>query len=236
MENLGEHFLHQKHPELHTTNPVTKAYERRVVKSNSVNRRHFGKTERQTVSQKPADKIADWLQIIDKTHTEHRDDPGVMERIKNYYHKEYVIKPEDIPESTFLLEQRIAREEGWGTIEITDAFREQKTEQIITNQKVSLDRWVDYLSSEDAEYPTWAKYWAFTSMVKMGKFEKAEREENGETIESAHFAKRTKDTTASFPVLNSRALAKTMSALQAHLERKKRMASLVFSDSSPLRD
>jgi hypothetical protein len=167
-------------------------------------------------------KIADFLDVIKKTHTGHRDDPRVLERIKESYHNDYVIKPEHIPESTFLLEQRIAREEGWGTVEITDEFREQKTQQIITNQESSLDSWVDYLSSEDATYPMWAKYWAFTSIVQMGKFEKVEKEKDGEKNEFGRFTKRTKNTVASFPMLNPRALAMTIGAMKSKLEQRQK--------------
>ena len=120
-------------------------------------------------------------------------------------------KPENVPESTFLLEQQILRKQGHGTIEITDDYRKQKTQEIIGNQEKSLDKWVDYLSSSDATYPMWAKYWAFNSMLKMGKFEKREDKETEK--ENAKFIRREKDTISSFPPLNPRALAMTISVI-----------------------
>jgi len=202
MKSFGEQFLHKKDSKLHTSKAVELEMERKKIRG-------------EEVSQKPAEKISDWLEVIERTHTGHREDPEVMERIKNYYHKEYVIKSEDIPESAYLLEQRIAREAGHGTIEITDEFRKRKQEQIINDQTHSLDKWLDYLTSEDAKYPTWAKYWAFKCIVTMGKLEKGE-DENGQ--ETARFAPRTKDTTASFPALNSAALSMTIGALRSKLE------------------
>jgi len=203
MKNFGEQFLHQKDSKLHTSQPVEHEKRRLDIRG-------------EETSQKPVDKIEDWLEVIKKTHTSHADDPRVLERIKNYYHRENVIKAEDVPESTFLLEQTIARNQGHGTIEITDEFRRQKTNEIISNQEKSLDKWVDYLSSPDATYPMWAKYWAFNSMLKMGKIEKMEDKET--KVETMQFKKRTKDTVASFPTLNPRALAMTISAISAKAE------------------
>ena len=203
MKNFGEQFLHQKDQKLHTSDPVE--YEK-------------GRLERkgEKISSKPAEKISDWLEVVEKTHTSHEDDPRVLDRIKKHYHEENVIEEDDVPEATFLLEQKIAREQGHGTIEITDEFRQEKSKQIIGDQKQSLNKWVDYLSSSDADYPMWAKYWSFKSMLKMGKFEKQEDEDTG--TETAQFKKRTKDTVAPFPPLNPRALAMTISAIASKAE------------------
>jgi hypothetical protein len=108
-------------------------------------------------------------------------------------HDKFVIKPEAIPESVFLLEQRIARELGRGMVEITDEFKKQKTTEIIDAQKQSLDRWIDYFASPDAQYPDWFKYVAMRSVLGMGKFKK-EQDPNGK--ERGFFQKRTTDTVA----------------------------------------
>lgn len=101
---------------------------------------------------------------------------------------------------------------GYGDILITDEYRHEKAHEIIASQEESLDRWVDYLTSEDAVYPMWLKYWAFTSVTKMGKFEK-KIDDDGH--ESARFARRSDDTVAPFPPLNPRALALTLSSVEA---------------------
>lgn len=159
----GGLFLHSNNRELHNSGPVLHEQERLEKKD--------GRNGREA-SLKPASKIEDWITLLEKIHMGHRDNHEVLRRIKESYHKQFVIKAEDIPESVFVLEQRIARSLGHGTVEISDEFRQEKTRQIITDQESSLDRWLDYLISEDAKYPMWTKYWAFTSMVKMGKFEK----------------------------------------------------------------
>lgn len=213
MEHFGEQFLHKKDSKLHTSQSV----EHEAQRQKELEKRKNEK-DRQAVSQRPDDKIANWLEVIEKTHLGHGDDPRVLERIKQYYRNEYVIKSEDIPESAFLLEQKIARQLGHGTIEITDDFKQKKAEQIIGDQAQSLDKWLDYLSSPDATYPTWAKYWAFKAILTMGKFEKQENEITH--AESGQFQKRTKDTVASFPPLNPKALAMAIGAMVEKTEKK----------------
>ena len=216
MAETGEQFLHRKDPKLHTTGPLEHEQTRR---------KRIGEES----SQKPADKIAGWLGIIEKTHMSHENDPRVIERIKNYYHREHVIKPENIPQSYWNLQGEIAVNEGRkqdlisAGVQITEGpkpiytfpeeLKEPATRTVISNQEQSLDRWVDYLTSDDAKYPMWAKYWAFRSVVKMGKFEKME---DGKT----RFANREKNTVSSFPVLNPRALANTIGAMSARLEER----------------
>jgi len=213
MEHFGEQFLHKKDSKLHTSQSV----EHEAQRQKELEKRKNEK-DRQAVSQRPDDKIANWLEVIEKTHLGHGDDPRVLERIKQYYRNEYVIKAEDVPESAFLLEQKIARQLGHGTIEITDDFKQKKAEQIIGDQAQSLDKWLDYLSSPDATYPTWAKYWAFKAILTMGKFEKQENEITH--AESGQFQKRTKDTVASFPPLNPKALAMAIGAMVEKTEKK----------------
>src|SRR3989344_6101803 len=198
-KNFGEQFLHEKDPRLHTTKPVEHEMERK---------KEAGKE----VSQKPADKISDWLEVIKKTHTGHRDDPRVLERIKDYYHKEHVIKEEDIPESYFENQKRLAREQGHGDIEITDEMKNQLSEVIVSDQESTLDNWVDYFSSADADsYPMWSKYWAFNGMLKISSFDK----------EKHAFAKRDKDTVAPFPDLNREALAYAVDSIVKKANKEK---------------
>ena len=179
----GEQFLHKKYSDLHTSESVEHEQKRK-------------RRSNEETTQKPAEKIADFLEVIERTHG-HHDNPKAMERIKEYYHKEYVIKPEEIPESYFDNQKRIAREQGHGDIKITKEMRQQLTEVIITDQKSSLDKWVDYLSSEDAVYPQWLKYFAFRNVVSMGDYDKAKKQ----------FTKRSQDTVKPFPDLNREALA-----------------------------
>lgn len=98
-ENTGEQFLHKRDPKLHTTAPIEHEQARK-------------KRAGEKVSQKPVDKIANFLGIIEKTHMGHSDDPRVLERIKGYYHREHVIKSDNIPQSYWNLQGEIAISEG----------------------------------------------------------------------------------------------------------------------------
>lgn len=68
-----------------------------------------------------------------------------------------------------------------------------------------MDCWVDYLGSQDATYPDWLKYWAFRSVIGMGKYDK----------EKKQFAKRDlKSTVAPFPDINREALAYVLDSIE----------------------
>ncbi len=207
MTSESNPFLKQKYNDLHRTPDVE-----RVVR----------RAERKTGEKMPQDpmtRIQAYLdrfkEITERTDPEKREHG--IEAIKRLIHRIAVIKPEDIPESAFLLEQRIAREQGHGTIEITDEYREQKRKEIISNQTQSLDKWINYLASSDAQYPDWAKYWVFRSMLSMGKFEKSQ---DAEGTEKAVFRTRKKDTVAMFPPMNPRALAVTVDAIVNRVNEK----------------
>ena len=113
-------------------------------------------------------------------------------------------KPEEVPESYFETQRRIARERGQGEIEVTDEMRRQHTEVIIADQESTLDNWIDYLSSPDALYPDWLKYWAVRSILGLGGYDK----------EKKQFTKRDKGTVKPFPDLNREALAYVLDVIE----------------------
>ena len=76
-------------------------------------------------------------------------------------------------------------------------------ESIINAQKKSLGMWLEYLSNETANYPTWAKYWAFQGMLKMGSYD--------ETKEV--YLKRNKNTIAPFVSANPEIIAKSIETI-----------------------
>ncbi|MDO8561102.1 MAG: hypothetical protein Q7R91_02720 [bacterium] len=126
-----------------------------------------------------------------------------LEMIKRGLYNKFVIKPEDIPEQYFDNQRRLAREQGHGDIEITRETRDQFSEVIVTDQRNSLNNWVDYLASPDAAYPDWLKYWTIRSMLGIGEYDK----------EKKAFAKRSKGTTKPFPDINREALAYVLDAV-----------------------
>ncbi len=204
----GEQFLNEKYSGLQKSEEVESASRRQEI-------------QQEKKPKNKNEKVGVYLERVEEMFN--HPDKAIRDRsvryVKHKLHDRFVIKETDIPEEAFLLEQRIAREQGHGTIEITDEFREKKAEEIINNQTQKLDQWIDYLSSSDAQYPNWAKYWVFRSLVKMGKLEK-KTDEKGEEI--VNFKNRTKDTVAAFPTLNPRALAMAIGVVRARIEDKQK--------------
>ncbi|MEI7513095.1 MAG: hypothetical protein WCJ74_00545 [bacterium] len=96
-----------------------------------------------------------------------------LKLLKPYIYDAFIIKPEEVPESYFELQQQVAREQGINAQEIPEDMRKQMIETVIKDQTHSLDNWIDYLSSEDAVYPTWFKYFVFQNITKLSQFDKA---------------------------------------------------------------
>ncbi|MEK7625252.1 MAG: hypothetical protein AAB467_02775, partial [Patescibacteria group bacterium] len=190
MENPN--FLKQKY-NLHNTPEVESAAKRVAAR-----------TEKE-VPQDPVSRIQNYLDRF--TEIVERKEPAKRERgieaLKRVLHDKFIIKPEEISNSYFETRQRLDREQGRGDIEITAEKRDQLTEVVITDQKGSLDQWIDYLSSEDATYPDWLKYYAFRSILGMGEYDK----------EKKQFTKRSKGTVKLFPDLNREALAYVLDAI-----------------------
>ena len=126
------------------------------------------------VAEKPEERIQNYLDYIHESldpQDPHRREEK-LGRFKQTLYDKNVIKPDEIPEAYFNTQRRLAREQGHGDVEINSETRRQLTEVIITDQKSSLDNWVDYLASPDATYPDWLKYWAIRSILGMGEYDK----------------------------------------------------------------
>ena len=136
----------------------------------------------------------DRLERITKKGLEH----DKLRLLKQAYYDKYVIKPENVPESYFKGQQQIALDRGYGHIDNNEKARQQEINQIISEQKASLDSWIDYFASKDTEmYPTWFKYYCFQGMIRLGYFDKKEDK----------YTKRTESTVKPFIEINREALA-----------------------------
>ena len=191
-ENSGEQFLHQKNPTLHTSNEVKHEMDRKIL-------------AKEKVSQKPADKISDWLKVLEQTHMNHENDSRVQNRIKNYYHN-LIITPhkEKLAAAATNVEERAAR-----TLGIDAQYGEEQLDQrgdiAIKDLESSLDQWLDYLSSKDQTYPMWFRYYVFTNIIQLSDFDKDQEK----------FPKRTKDTVRLFPEIDRGALAHVLDIIKA---------------------
>ena len=128
--------------------------------------------------------------------------------LKYFYYEKYVIK--ELPQDYIELQKKIAKERGYGNIDVTEEMKEKMLEEVRNGQKTSLDSWISYLISSDAMYPTWFKYYAFQGMLKLGKFDK----------EKGEFTKRTSSTVTPFIELNPEILGQMYNILQKTINKE----------------
>ncbi len=200
-------FLHQKYNNLSPSPEVDAIAKRTAEKTGAA-----VSTDRGVRIQQYLDYLKDSLGLPDDTREsgEHRfeaDAEGRNEKLahfKDVLYQKYITKPENIPESYWKNQQRIAREQGHGDVDVTDETKCELTEVIVADQKSSLNSWIDYLASPDAVYPDWLKYYAFRSILAMAEYDK----------EKKLFPERNKGTTKGFPDINREALAIILDALQ----------------------
>ena len=152
-------------------------------------------------SDSPTEKIGKYLERLERVHDIAKDSPHKMEVLKQFYYDKYVIK--ELPESYINLQKKIARERGYGDINVTDEMKEEMLLSVQKEQEKSLDMWIDYLTSDDAMYPMWFKHYAFRGMLKLNKFDK----------EKGEFGKRSKTTTEPYIELNREVLARVYDTL-----------------------
>ena len=179
--------LHIKDPELQQSPEVQAAVEKKEEKENI------------TLPNEPGPRIETYINRLENIflNPDERTKERNIELLKPKIYDQLIIKPENFPESYFELQQRVAREMGYGDIEITPETRQQMIETATADQKASLDAWIDYLSSGDAVYPAWFKYYAWKNITKLSRFDK----ERGE------FKKRTASTVAPYPDIYREPLA-----------------------------
>ena len=187
----GAQFLVQKNSNLHMDQAV-------VHTANEIK----NKTDMRLT--KPVDKVLAWIEYLDQSYTKYQNLPEVKDRIKNYYFNQYLTKLEEIPESYYQLQVRIAREQGQGTIQLTPESRANLGQIAMADQRQSFRVWLDYFLSVDSNmYPMWVKYWCFQGLVKLAKFDP----------DSGTFSNRSTGQVTPFPDLNHEALALVMDAV-----------------------
>jgi hypothetical protein len=184
---MKENFLHKKLPDLHKSPEVKDAVDKHT------------RIKGETVPNTAEDKLGVYMGRLEKIFL--NEDEGTRKRniemLREKMYSAFIIKREDVPESFFELQKRIARERGQTVEDISPEMREKMIDVIIEDQKKSLDEWVNYLTSSDAMYPTWFKYFVFRNIVKLSQFDK----------ELGKFKERTKATTSPFPDIYYEALA-----------------------------
>lgn len=173
---IGETFLSKLYRDMHSSNEV--------VSSSKPNDSKY-------------EKIKKYLTRLDNIHLSLKE-KDKLKLIKYFYYKKYIIKKENITDEYFKRLEDNALNRGFGHIKYNDLVKDNEKENIINDQRKSLDIWIDYFVSEDSNiYPTWFKYYVFQSIVKMGNYDK----------EKKIYNQRTEKTLSIFPELNREALS-----------------------------
>ncbi|MEK9178105.1 MAG: hypothetical protein AAB777_03250 [Patescibacteria group bacterium] len=201
---MEKHPLHLKIPDLQTSEDVTDAVDKRE-RLNKAENQNLDNDEAvatklpENIPNNPNERIEVYMDRLEKIflnpdkHTRERN----LEMLRPAICDAFIIKPERVPKSFFELQENVARERGQAVENIPQEMRDRMIATIIEDQKASLDSWIDYLTSEDAVYPTWFKYFVFRNIVKLSQFDK----------EIGKFKNRTDTTTALFPDIYREPLA-----------------------------
>lgn len=184
---MEKHPLHIKNPELQTSPEVNRA----VIREE----RHTG----EKMPNDPSERIEAYMDRLENVflNPDEKKRERNLDMFRDKIYEAFIIKKENFPESYFELQKRIARERGQAVEEIPENVREQMMNVAIEDQRASLDAWMDYLTSNDAVYPAWFKYFVWKNITKLSQFDK----ERGE------FKKRTDSTVAPYPDIYREPLA-----------------------------
>ena len=164
---------------------------------------------------KKRERLLNYFNRLEKIHKRVSESKNKSDEklLKGFYYDLYVIKPEDIPESYFQNQVKLARERGYGNIRLTNEDRKRMTDQVIEDQKHSLDKWIEYFlyDEESKSYEMWEKYWVFQGLQNLGKYDK----------KTYKFSKRDKTTVYPFPPVEREFIFTTLHLMEDYIKDKK---------------
>ena len=167
------------------------------------------------VSDKKRERLLKYFERLEELHNKVSETKSVNgeKLLKSFYYDLYVIKPENIPDAYFQNQVRLARERGYGNIELTEEDKRRMTEEVIDDQRKSLDKWIEYFlyDEESKSYGMWEKYWVFQGLQSLGKYDK----------ETSKFSKRDKTTVYPFPPVEREYIFTTLKLMENFLKDKK---------------
>lgn len=167
--------------------------------------------------------------------------------MKRFMHDGLIVKPDVATDEYLEHQQKQARALGHGDTDIPDHVRDQITHAVeaiakgsdigeelqdlenekkqmaeeivakIEDQKRSLDKWIDYLATDDARtaYPDWFRYWTMRSATGLSSFDK----------DTKTFPSRDEETMNPFPELDQAVLGKVRDQVEHDRVYKERLAA-----------
>ncbi|MBI2473187.1 hypothetical protein HYV70_01375 [Candidatus Uhrbacteria bacterium] len=167
--------------------------------------------------------------------------------MKRFMHETLIVKPDVATDEYLVHQQKQERAMGYGDVDISADIRDQITHAVeaiakgsdihqelqglenekkqmaeeivakIEDQKRSLDKWIDYLATDDAAtaYPDWFRYWAMRSVTGLSSFDK----------DTKAFPSRDEETMNPFPELDQAVLGKVRDHVEHDRAYKERLAA-----------
>ncbi|MFH1866972.1 MAG: hypothetical protein ABIJ81_02725 [Patescibacteria group bacterium] len=187
------------------------------------------------ISQKPEGQIPYYLERLEKISGRIDPRTGERGKLflETSLYPKYVIKPENISDEyikgillgnfaesrgyerdalkneelkqQLLVQFKQETQQDFASYQIPAAERERMQSMVITDQKIRLKTWFDYLTGEETrQVPAAFRYWVLAEMLKLGSFDEGRKV----------FNRRTENTAASFPELDQQALARVLDEVQ----------------------
>jgi hypothetical protein len=138
-------FLHEQNGNFHSSQEVEE-----VV--------GYLRASGERIPNEPSYKIVAYMGFL--AHSDYVNDgllTGNQESIERQVER-YVIRREDVPEAFSRSRSHLAS-------------NERIIEWAQEDQRSRLKEWAEHLSSEESDYPLWFRYYAFNSLVKLGRFD-----------------------------------------------------------------
>lgn len=129
--------------------------------------------------------------------------------LKRFIYDSYIIKETDIPSQYY---ERKIKEISTNTTLDTKTAKEKIAKELISDQKSSLDKWIDYFKNkEGSKYSYSLKCWAFMGMLNLGNYD----------TDNQTFERRSKSTISNFVDLNVIAITQTLQTMNNYLTGEK---------------
>ncbi len=170
--NFEKHPLHIKNPELQTSEDVQDAVEKRE------------RLTGEDLPNDPAVRIEAYMDRLENVFLNKNEKTRErnIEILKPAIYDTLLAKKDIVIDEMLKNEQRIAEDQGYGIVPIREEMlarpkTQEQADTVIKRQKESLDNWIDYLSSDEAQYPAWFKYLVWNNVIKLQSLVKEEIED-----------------------------------------------------------
>lgn len=131
-----------------------------------------------------------------------KDKKKIVDFLKKAYYDKYVIKSDNVPVDYLRKKRRVCNARG------VNFSKNREINKVIKCQEKSLDMWINYLMSNDIDYPMWVRCWAFQGVLDLSYYD----------CDKHVFNSRTSKTIFPFAKLDCDALDSTIKSVMSYYE------------------